>query len=177
MVRGFWVFLTAILQFPIHLAASFPFANAAVNATNEGEPICINSDLWSTRTFRPRDCVSAIQLFTNDISRPGGAIFEFLAAGAAPTTSLPTQQTPRKYKFKSCTMGIVLLGFFEPGELPGVPPGTLFPRTDMASYQDLWKAVERVRTRCLSKFATNQFLKSRDNNFVNPTGWNDVGTC
>ena len=38
---------------------------------------------------------------------------------------------------ESCTIAIVNLGAFRPGEVPNLDPNRRFPRTDVGSYDDI----------------------------------------
>lgn len=71
-------------------------------------------------------------------------------------------------------MAIVMLGIFDPEELPGVHPGRLFSLMDVASYSDAWNAVRQVKDNCISRYlATNETLQDSGGelNFVSQTGW------
>lgn len=79
----------------------------------------------------------------------------------------------------TCTMAIVMLAAFYPGELPGVSPSRVFGLTDVASYDDAWNAVRQVMDNCISKyFATNQTIADSGGgmNFRSQTGWSAFGT-
>lgn len=49
----------------------------------------------------------------------GGTIYEFLSQGIAPAYPRFAQTTPRRYKYKSCTMAIVMLADLPGGAVPG----------------------------------------------------------
>ncbi len=73
-------------------------------------------------------------------------------------------------------MAIVSLSVFEPGELGSIPLWRPFPKSDVASYGDMFKAVEKIAANCISKFATaNSTLEAGSLNFVSDTGWDAVG--
>ena len=77
---------------------------------------CINSPEWATSGFLAGDCYTAIEKFRDrEVEKYGATTLEFLAAGMTPIfPSLFWQSTPRRYKYKSCTMAILMLK-----DLPG----------------------------------------------------------
>ncbi len=101
---------------------------------------CIDSPDWATPHFLASDCYTAIDKFVNRevmvhgnrfplLSAPssdltkfyiaGGTIYEFLSRGMSPAYPRFAQTTPRRYKYKTCTMAIVMLVDLPGGAVPG----------------------------------------------------------
>lgn len=98
---------------------------------------------------------------------------EFFAAKMTPSfPSQFSQSTPRKYKYKSCTMAIVMLR-----DLPGgVVPGTTSPKSDLCTYPHLENAAKNVLQGCLSPVLGKGRGPAGGLGFVNPTGYDIGGT-
>ena len=79
----------------------------------------------------------------------------------------------------TCTMAIVMLSAFQPGELPGVPPSRAFSPMDVASYNDVWNAVRQVMDNCISEYLAIDKTTPKIRgaiNFRSQTGWGAFGT-
>ena len=73
-------------------------------------------------------------------------------------------------------MAIVSLSAFVPEELPGVPYWRLFPKSDISSYAQIWKAANNIAANCISKvMALGNVSEPTDPNFLSDTGWDAVG--
>ena len=74
-------------------------------------------------------------------------------------------------------MAIIMLAAFYPEELPGVPPSKVFPLEDVASYDDVWKAVKQVKDNCISRYLTaNETRHSSGGlSYRSQTGWSAIG--
>ena len=73
-------------------------------------------------------------------------------------------------------MAVVSLSFFNPEEVPGIPPWRLFPVSDQASYAQIWAAVRNVAYNCISEYlATGDKAQLSNLKFVSDTGWDAVG--
>ena len=74
-------------------------------------------------------------------------------------------------------MAVVMLAAFFPEDLPGVPPSTVFPLEDVASFNDVWEAAKRVKDNCLSRYLTanETSFSSGELKFTSQTGWSAVG--
>lgn len=80
----------------------------------------------------------------------------------------------------TCTMAIIMLAAFHPGELPGVPAHKLYGLMDVASYSDVWNAVKQVKDNCISVYvAVNETMSESGEgiNFRSQTGWSAIGMC
>ncbi len=100
-------------------------------------------------------------------------ILEFYAANITPSyPSRFSQPTPQKYKYKTCTLAIVMLK-----DLPGgAVPGTSFPSTDLSSYMDIQNAAKDVLRICISVVLGKGRGAGGGLGFVNPTGYDTAGT-
>ena len=75
-------------------------------------------------------------------------------------------------------MAIAMLASFYPGELPGVPPSTVYSLMDVATYRDAWSAVKQVMDNCISKYDTTSETtqeSGRGLTFRSGTGWSAFG--
>ena len=78
----------------------------------------------------------------------------------------------------TCTMAIVMLASFFPGEIPGIPPSRVFTLMDIASYIDVWNAVKDIMDNCISKyFAFNETAQDGGGRieFTGGSGWSAIG--
>lgn len=108
-----------------------------------------------------------------EVARYESMTLEFLAANITPIfPSLFTQSTPRKYKYNSCTMAIVLLR-----DLPGgAVPGIVFPMSDLSTYVSVENTAKNVFQGCLSPVLGKGKERGGGLGFVNPTGYDIAGT-
>ena len=144
------------------------------NSNSEVCVECINSHDWATEHFLAGDCYTALDKFHNrEVDKYNSMMLEFLAAGLNPPfPSRFAQTTPRKYKYKSCTMAIVMLK-----DLPGgAVPGTSFPTSDLCTYIQLENAAKNVLEGCLSPVLGKSKGRAGGLGFVNPTGYDIAGT-
>lgn len=74
-------------------------------------------------------------------------------------------------------MAIVSLSTFFPYEIPGISPLRVYPTSDVATYEDVWRAVKNIANNCISPFFAANSNISRIHNlkFVSDTGWDSVG--
>ena len=78
----------------------------------------------------------------------------------------------------TCTMAIASLSSFYPYEIPEISPLRVYPTSDVATYEDVWRAVKEVANHCISPFfaaGATQSSKSPNLRFVSDTGWDVVG--
>lgn len=74
-------------------------------------------------------------------------------------------------------MAIVMLAAFYPNEVPSIPSSKVFPREDVASYEDVWKAVKQVMDNCISRYLTASETRHDTGGlkFRSQTGWSATG--
>ena len=133
-------------------------------------PQCLYSDEWITSSFLAGDCYTCIdKLHNREIDKWHTIPLDFVSYHT-PQTSIWTQGTPRRYKYKSCTLAIVMLKDMPP-EI--APPGG-FPGHDEVSYTELELTAREIIARCLSIVMRKK--GERGVNFVNPTGFDITGT-
>ena len=166
------------LSLLFHIATSFVI-NVGNTSSVDGrlsqagdDVFCADSPEWEYQGDQESDCIEAIaKLHDYEVKRHGDHHYEFVADGSSPHISLAIAKTPRKYMHgecsssfpvcffskliicckDTCTVAIVVLNFFEPGELPGIKPqdwGTK-ATSDLASYKDIWRAAKRVELDCV----------------------------
>ena len=133
-------------------------------------PQCLFSDEWITPSFLAGDCYTCIdKLHNREIDKWHTIPLNFVSYHT-PQPSIWTQGTPRRYRYKSCTLAIVMLQDMPP-EI--IPPGG-FPGHDEVSYVELELTAREIIARCLSVVIRNK--GERGVNFVNPTGYDITGT-
>ena len=65
---------------------------------------CNSSPKWSSPSFIPRDCDTALSLFfRRKVLVHGDSAVEFVRIGTKPRSRLPTVLTPQKYEFGKTT--------------------------------------------------------------------------
>lgn len=139
-------------------------------------PQCHDSPDWTTSSFLGGDCYTAIDKFTNFESHKWGpAYLEFVSRDiilAHP--SIWAQRTPRKYRYKSCTLAIVMLRDLP----PGIVPGGEYPHSDLGNYVQLEKAARRILAKCISVVLSKGEGRGGGRlGFANPTGFDIEGQC
>jgi hypothetical protein len=113
---------------------------------------CTTSPAWLTPTFRPEDCLEAVERFLyTDYIHYKGTRYEFHDRTPPPQPRYPPMLVPRRYTIASCTVVIAMLWDFPDlpplPPLPGDPKGP-FQRADVLSFQDVFNALRRVSLRC-----------------------------
>ncbi|KAF6238627.1 hypothetical protein HO173_003133 [Letharia columbiana] len=105
---------------------------------------------WNSNDWVIEDCYIAVQqLYFREVLEHPDVAYEFVALGVSPTrSSLDSQRTPRKYIFRTCVLTIMMLDWFQPGQLPA---GTKYNRaqTDVSTYRDIWSAARSIETACI----------------------------
>lgn len=136
---------------------------------------CVDKPEWTTQSFLAGDCYSALDKFHNrKVDRYSSMTVEFYAANVTPYyPSHFWQATPQKYKYKTCTLAIVMLRDMPPSEVPV----TTTQSTDLSSYLYVEMAARTVLKECLSVVLPNGKGGGGALGFVNPTGYDVVGTC
>ena len=84
------------------------------------------------------------------------------------------QATPRKYKYKSCTLALVMLK-----DMPGLTPPGGFSGHDEVSYTTIEATAREILARCISPvfgFGKSGARGSESLGFANPTGFDIIGT-
>ena len=178
----FITLLLAHLIFSVHTSA-FPFTRAnhsqfqideiVTGHPHPSDPMCIDSPAWVTSSFLAGDCLTCIdKLHNREVDIWSTAFLEFFSY----RTQLPyppsiwAQRTPRKYRYKSCTLAIVMLK-----DMPeGVVPGRGFPGSDLSSYAFLEMTARNVLIKCMSPVLRGR--QSGRVGFANPTGFDIAGT-
>ncbi|MCJ1459830.1 hypothetical protein MMC28_010209, partial [Mycoblastus sanguinarius] len=145
---GFTLFLSPLLF--LNLASCIPFTTLPSDISNlTSVSRCTSASSWQARGFLIEDCFAAIQhLFIEEVLTNPDVTHEFVAGGTLPETKNPYMITPREYTVSSCTLAIVMLELFGPGELPGVQRRP-FAMSDTASFREVYKAAKAVETDCL----------------------------
>ena len=173
--------LLPILIFNV-LTSAFPFTRlnysqliAHENFTGHphpSDPICGEFPTWVTSSFLAGDCYTCIdKLHNREVDIWSAAFLEFFSYDTISPypPSIWAQRTPRKYRYKSCTLAIVMLK-----DMPqGILPARGFPGTDLSSYTFLEMAARNVLAKCMSPV-----LKGKEGNkvgFANPTGFDIAG--
>ena len=181
---GAMTYPTTFLPFLIFnvLTSAFPFtrSNYSQFKTHENvtgypdpsDPICGEFPTWITSSFLAGDCYTCIdKLHNREVDVWSTAFLEFFSYRTPPPypPSIWAQRTPRKYKYKSCTLAIVMLK-----DIPdGVVPARGFPGTDLSSYAFLEMAARNVLAKCMSPVMKGE--KGNKVGFANPTGFDIVG--
>ncbi|KAL8968618.1 MAG: hypothetical protein Q9197_004788, partial [Variospora fuerteventurae] len=116
------------------------------NPLPPSNPRCVDYPSWSTPIFLPKNCYTALALFSGQevekhLTRP----FEFIAPRTRPLTSFDSAATPRKYFY-------VMLDFFDPRDL-GLESWATFSPRDIATFADVAAVALRVANSCLSKYS------------------------
>lgn len=167
----------------IVMASAFPFPQSNFsqfkpheNVTGHphpSDPICVENPSWVTSSFLAGDCYTCIdKLHNREVDIWSTAFLEFFSY----RTSLPSppsiwaQRTPRKYRYKSCTLAIVMLKDMPEGTIPGKG----FPGTDLSSYAFLEMAARNVLAKCMSPVLRGK--PGSKVGFANPTGFDIAGT-
>ncbi|KAK0508135.1 hypothetical protein JMJ35_009219 [Cladonia borealis] len=112
---------------------------------------CARPATWDTPSFNAADCSGAIDFLFFETSLTECYSQPCVFYGVNAKTRIPTngQPTPRKYKFGSCTIGILMLNEYGPGELPG---GDIKGASkDKASYMDLEQGAKHIFANCVLK--------------------------
>ena len=134
-------------------------------------PQCLNSEDWVTPSFLPGDCYTCIDKLHNRDTDKWHTIpldfVSYLTPQHKPSTW--TQTTPRRYKYKSCTVAVVLLK-----DMPGATPPGKYPAHDEVSYAAVELSAREIIARCLSPVMGEK--RERGLGFANPTGFEIIGT-
>ena len=178
-------YLTAFLPILIFTAmtSAFPFPQTNLSQLKPHEnmtgyphpsdPICIENSAWVTSSFLAGDCLTCIdKLHNREVDTWSTAFLEFVSYRTVIPSppSIWAQRTPRKYRYKSCTLAIVMLK-----DMPeGTVPGSGFPGTDLSSYAFLEMAARNVMAKCMSPVLGGDGRGKVG--FANPTGFDIAGT-
>ena len=138
---------------------SLPFnVSGPVSALANAPARCTDSDDWVRPSFIQDDCRAVVNtIFYGDVRNYGDIKLEFIGLGTDPPTKLPFMQTPRKYRYRSCIMAIVMNDLFGPGEVPGSP----FPPRDVSNLREAFTAATDTLDRCVQR--------------KRQAGWADIG--
>ncbi|KAL8790647.1 MAG: hypothetical protein Q9213_000495 [Squamulea squamosa] len=112
---------------------------------------CVASPDWVVSShLNPSDCVEAIRMFRRaEYQKDGSQRFEFLAPGAHPISDLRALTTPRKHRFKSCTVAVAMFASIPPWLLPPTMERMKFAPTDIVSLDQIRQAAEQIVTTCV----------------------------
>ena len=167
----------------VALSSAFPFTQSNYshllphqNVTGQphpSDPVCVENPSWVTSSFLAGDCYTCIdKLHNRDVDIWSTAFLEFFSYDTLlpKPPSIWAQRTPRKYRYKSCTLAIVMLR-----DLPeGTVPGRGFPGTDLSSYAFLEMSARNVLAKCMSPVLRAKAGGKVE--FANPTGFDITGT-
>ena len=127
-------------------------ASGPMNVPVDALARCTDSTDWISPAYVQEDCETAVNsIFGHDVQRYGDIKLEFVDQGAAFSGKLPFIQTPRGYRFRSCTMAIVMLQHFSnspPGTVPGMRPGHSSTR-DISNLREASTAAANTLYRCV----------------------------
>lgn len=164
------LFFAACLALTFNLASSAAgnLSSKILTLTEMDANQCSNSISWFGSGLKSIDCIGAVQLlYDREVTYWKEQDFEFISAKVK-GRSIPWQRTPRKYSVGrvfscctlwdwiglptktagTCTLAIVMLNFFAPGELPGTDEGPHASR-DVTTFYDIWQAARQIETACL----------------------------
>lgn len=172
----------SVIQALLHMASGastrLPRASSGSTAP-QPDYSCTNDYDWIGDGYNYEDCRAAVQrLYNVEVAQYGGREYEFLPHGGTNQTDKPTMETPRRYivgrltlvpiKAAStnsesqgqCTLAIVMMDFFQEGELPGEDPSGqyIYSNTDVTSFEDLWLAAGLVEMNCVVEKKMSQML-------------------
>lgn len=114
-------------------------------------PHCAASPDWATPTeFNTQDCLAAIDRFYDFVStQQSRSSLEFRIASTRAQTQLPQALLSHRFRFDTCSIGIAMLWDFRaplPGDESSHPHG--FPRNDVTTWANIYRAVDRVVKKC-----------------------------
>ena len=182
------VIMNAQAVFPLGLPTLLPPSNLSISINTSfvprpitTDPQCIDSPNWVTPFFKGSDCSIAVDKFHNrEYPIWSTTYLEFFAYRFyPPLPSVWAQRTPRRYRHKSCTMAIVMLGDMPSGIVP--PPATRYSTSDLASYADLERAARGILLKCISPVRKQgagldgRRIDRARVGFTNPTGFGITG--
>ena len=132
-----------------------------VNAPTNAPTRCTDSTNYIKPSFIQEDCIAVVHNeFGQDVRKYGEVKLEFVELGTDPSGRLPFIQTPRKYRYRSCVMAIVMNELFLPGEVPGTGPGP-FPTRDLSTLREAFTAATDTLYGCVQGNGE--------------AGWSDIG--
>lgn len=137
-------------------------------------PRCIDSPDWVTPSFVGGDCHTAIVKFHRETVVWNTVDLSFLSYQATPPlSSIWDQETPRRYRYKSCTLAVVMLK-----DLPHeMTPARPYPGIDTSSYASLERAAREILASCISPVLGKGGANEGGGvGFTNPAGFDILGT-
>ena len=169
------VLIVLTSAFPSTLSDHFPFKppENMTGPPHPSDPVCVENATWVTSSFLAGDCYTCIdKLHNREVDIWSTAFLEFFSYNTVPPhpPSIWAQRTPRKYRYKSCTLAIVMLKDIPDGTLPARG----FPGTDLSSYAFLEMAARNVLAKCMSPVLWGKTGGKLE--FTNPTGFDIAGT-
>ena len=145
-IVGLVLFQTA-LAIPLVLSPESSIGNTTTRNRIE---TCTFQPHWVPNIVRYNDCLAAIDLFRSaESSKSSFQRFEFLARGARRMTMLSPFETPRKYRHRTCTVGVVMMSAFP---VPFIPPQAkrkIYQPSDVATLNELQDAAREVAMDCV----------------------------
>ncbi|KAL2050063.1 hypothetical protein ABVK25_009673 [Lepraria finkii] len=154
----------SVIQALLHVASGastrLPRASSGSTAP-QPDYSCTNDYDWIGDGYNYEDCRAAVQrLYNVEVAQYGGREYEFLPHGGTNQTQKPTMETPRRYTVGQCTLAIVMMDFFQEGELPGEDPSGqyIYSNTEVTSFEDLWLAAGLVEMNCVVEKKMSQML-------------------
>ncbi|KAL8843701.1 MAG: hypothetical protein Q9205_002058 [Flavoplaca limonia] len=150
----------------IRTIAAAPADLASPESRLMGQQACVASPDWVVSShIQPADCAEALDIFRRaEFPKGGSQPLEFIARGAHPATHLTTITTPRKYRFRTCTVAVAMFASIPPWLMPPTMERRRFALNDVASFDGLRQAAKQIITDCV------QFRGRRP-----LVGWQEMG--
>ncbi|CAD6593272.1 MAG: hypothetical protein ASARMPRED_007228 [Alectoria sarmentosa] len=152
--------------FPSHPIYSLPPFQPSLPLNASGNGNCASTTRypdWYSNGWVIEDCYTAVQqLYLKEMLTHPDEEYEFVTLGWSPTRpQLESQRTPRKYVVGTCVLTIMMLNWFQPGQLPG---GTRYnrARTDVSTYRNIWSAARSVETACTDSKSPGWLMTGKD---------------
>ena len=95
-------FLSLLLVISAYLVSGWPTSASKLLPVDDDLSTyhCSDSPTWSSPSFFPRDCATALARFSLDeLFVHEDVVFEFLAVGGRAQTRYASQETPRRYAY------------------------------------------------------------------------------
>ena len=128
--------------------------DALANAPTNASARCTGMNEWVKLRYSPEDCRIAVSdIFGQDVRTYGEIKLEFIRLVTDPSGQLPFIQKPRKYRFRSCIVAIVMLDLFpksRPELVPGSGPSP-FPSTDISTLREASTAATDTLYGCVQR--------------------------
>ena len=141
---------------------------------------CTYSHLFVTPFFNPRDCTAALGRFVGQVEREYGLEeYEFLPPTWHREPVLRNQRrTPLRWVSGTCTVAIVTMSGFRPGELPELPYIERAASSDTSTFPDLKYWAQMASSHCMGRLSGNETSRQAEDggvDFVSRTGFAVLG--